>query len=69
MKILFLFAALSVLPLSGSEKPQKYVIRAEDGLTELVKEELQEVRQRSNASFTLCREKSDHEILVISPEK
>ena len=69
MKILSLFAALFVFTLFGAETPQKFVIRAEDGLAELVKEELQKVQRKSNAGFVLCRKKSEREILVISPDK
>ena len=69
MKILFLLASLFVFTLFGAETPQKFVIRAEDGLTELVKAELQKIQQKSKAGFVLCRKKSEHEILVISPDK
>ena len=69
MKSLILFTVLSAFSLFGAEKQQKFVIRAEDSLTELVKEELQEVQRKSKAGFVLCREKSGNEILVISPDK
>ena len=69
MKRLLFLSLFLFLSLSGEENIRKYVIRAEDGLTELVKNELMEVQQKSKTGFGLCQQKSDHEILIISPDK
>lgn len=67
MKIpILILTALLILPLSGLEKGKRFIVRAEDGLTEVIKEELQAVQRNSSAGFALCKEKSEHEILVIS---
>lgn len=71
MKILLFLVLSAIFPifLSGMDKPIPRVVRAESGLTELIKDEILAVQRQSGAVFALRQMKSDHEILVISPNR